>query len=149
MIGAWKFSSFLCGLLIAGAEVRAEPEAWMKKLRPNELAFELSISNGCPIYAREFEETLLRNYHFTFMRQIPIMPGEPYLSIDIWCEQGAALLPFTIVAQYEQIAEPYARANLLGPSYDASGAGYYRLVQAFESVVREALDDHIAANFDL
>lgn len=143
-------TGMLIGVPFAGPGLRAEPEAWMKKARPNELAFELIVTGDCPVDRAEFETIVLRTYNFMFMQRVPIVPGVPYLNIEIWCEQGAALLPFTVVARYEQINEPYAGARALGPGYDASGAvPFYRLRQQFEVIVREALNDHIAANFDL
>jgi hypothetical protein len=122
----------------------------MKKSRPNELAFALSVHADCPIYASEFEGFVTRTYHAQFMKRVPQMLGVPYLRIDVWCVTGAALIPFTVVAQFEQFNTPYARATPLGPSYDASGAApYYQVREQTIAVVRAALNDHISAKFDL
>lgn len=127
----------------------AEPEAWMKKSHPNELALLLTVNEECPIPAVQFERFVMRSFHRLWIRRTSVAAGEPFLRIEVWCQRGT-LTPFTMIAQFVRFDQSFEDLRPLGPSYEIAGSSaFYRIREGAEQVADRALEDHIAANFDL
>jgi hypothetical protein len=143
-------ASALSVLLITGGAAWSAPEAWMRKSRPNELAFALAVEKDCPAKAEHFERLVLRTFALAWIARVPVRLGEPYLQIEVWCYRSDPLYPYAVVARFQQIDGAYAEPRGLGASYESAGAGSYSAIrQEVQFVVQLALEDHIAANFDL
>jgi len=129
--------------------VSAEPQIWMKKARPNELALELSVHEDCPLPAHELDRMIQRVFHRYWIERTRPRAGEPFLRFDIWCEQDL-LYRYAIVADYAQYDDPYSASRSLGPIYEAAGAASFGGIdRQVESLTQQALSDHIVANFEL
>jgi hypothetical protein len=127
----------------------AEPESWMKKTHPNELALMLTVNEECPIPVAQFERFVMRSFHRLWVRRTRIDATEPFLRIEVWCQRGT-LTPFTMVAQFVRFDQSYDDMRVLGPSYEVAGSSaHYRIRELAGQLADRALEDHIAANFDL
>lgn len=137
-------------LLLASGATSADPESWMKKARPNELGLSAQIGAACPGSRHQYERTILAAFGREWLTPIAVKPNEIFLHVEIWCAQGRTLDPFTVHAEFAQFVDAYTRHRSMGPGYDAHGAGPLgKILVSIDAVVRSALSDHIAANFDL
>lgn len=121
----------------------------MKKARPNELGLSTDISTACPGDADRYERAILAEFGRAWIMPLDAVPGEVFLRVEIWCYQGRTLDPYTVHVEYAIIPAAYERRRSLSAGYDAHGAGpMSAILRSTERVVRAALRDHVAANFD-
>jgi hypothetical protein len=146
---ATAMSACLLGALVA-SPAWPEPAAWMKKARPNELGLRLAVHDDCPSQLPRYERLIASVFREHWIERIAIAPREVHLRVTIWCQTSIALYPFTIHAEFAIFDEPFGKPHSMGPGYDAAGAGSYaEILMQTESIVRQALNDHVVANFDL
>lgn len=136
-------------LLLAAGALPAEPESWMKKARPNELGLSTEVSPACPGDLDRYERAVLAEFGRAWIAPLDVVPGEVFLRVEIWCYQGRTLDPFTVHVEYAVLMDAYGRRRSLSAGYDAHGAGpMSAILTSTERIVRAALRDHVAANFD-
>jgi hypothetical protein len=127
-----------------------EPAPWMKKARPNELGLRLSVHPQCPNDQPRYERAISRVFNEQWIERVPLASREAYLHIEIWCQVSVAVYPYTIHAEFAVFDEPYSTPRSMGPGYDAAGASSYaEILQQTMRIARQALSDHVSANFDL
>ena len=140
-----RITVFAATVFLLAGNVLAEPQLWMKKENPNELAVLVSDNPYCPDtqqgYADIVTGVLTRSrislalVGSDVLLSVSVQCGGPAYSIDVhfgrWLEGGTVIL----------FAAGYSSVGIY------SNATYLRTV--LRETVEEAITDYLQANFDL
>ena len=129
----------------------AEPQPWMKKEDPNELAFAFSYGAPCngvsgESVSRTAQDVIVRSR----IKVAPLMSGKRYLLLRLWCTESGGLFLYRFDIDIAMLSSKHGLIR-----FGESSRGGYGLNDAegltadIKTRTESFVADYLRANFDL